>query len=189
MPTIRPCQPGDHENLRHVCAETGPGAARVAGPVRTTILTSYCDYYAECEPHNCFVVADEADEAVGYIFCAEDYGKYYERFRRDYLPRLKGLSARHRLECWSSAWFPRFFRKKYPAHLHIDILEPYQRMGLGTRLMDALTALLRSKGVRGVMLGVGAGNVKGRSFYKKYGFREVMKLPGVVVMGLTLNEK
>ena len=186
MPTIRPYQPKDHENVRNVCAETGPSEARQEGPVRIMILTSYCDYYAECDPSNSFVIADDNDEAVGYIFCAEDYWDYYKRFKAEYLPRVKGFSLPQRFECWVSAWFPRWFYKKYPAHLHIDILPDYQRMGLGTQLMDNLTGQLRAKGVRGVMLGVGSHNEKGINFYNKYGFTKVVRVPFSTIMGLKL---
>lgn len=184
MPTIRPYEPKDKENVRNICIRTGPGAAREEGPVRTALLATFCDYYIECEPHNCFVAADDNDEAVGYILCAENDRRYRERFIREYVPRVDGL--RGRLECRSSAALPRLFRRGYPAHLHIDILPAYQRIGLGHRLMDALTAHLREKNIPGVMLGVGAGNVKGRSFYNKYGFRELLRIPGCVAMGLKL---
>ena len=70
--------------------------------------------------------------------------------------------------------------------LHIDILDAFQRQCYGSRMMDALTQQLRAKGVSAVMLVVGSGNKKGRSFYLKYGFEEVRVLPGGVVMGLKL---
>jgi len=185
MPTIRPYQPKDKENVRTVCIRTGPGSALQPGPARKTLLATYCDYYIECEPHNCFVVADDADKAVGYILCAEDYWRYRARFLREYVPRAQGL---RQLENWGAAWLPRLFAKRYPAHLHIDILPGYQRMGLGSQLMNTLTAQLREKGIPGVMLGVGAGNEKGRNFYRKYGFKKLLRIPGCVVLGLELTE-
>ena len=183
MPAIRPYQPKDKENVRHVCAETGPAAARAEGPVRDFILTAFCDYYAECEPHNSFVIADDHDEAVGYIFCGEDFKAYHRRFVGEYVTRLKGLG---RVKCRFSAELPRWLVKGYPAHLHIDILPGFQRMGLGSQLMDALTAHLRAKGIPGVMLGVGSDNEKGLNFYAKYGFKKLLRIPGCVFMGLEL---
>ena len=186
MPTIRPYQVKDKENVRQVCIATGPGDAAQPGPALTALLATYCDYYIECEPSNCFVVANEADEAVGYIFCAENYARYKKRFRKEYLPRVKGCGFTKYVESWSSQFLPRFFQAKYPAHLHIDIHDAYQRQGLGTQLVDALAEHLRQKGLPGVMLVVGSGNQKGRNFYKKYGFKEEVVLPGGVVMGLSL---
>jgi len=187
MPTIRGYQPKDKENMRMICMVTGPKKAlEQDGPERVTLLATYCDYYIECEPQNCFVIADDNDEAVGYIICAENYFKYRERFLKDYVTRTKGLPIVQRGECRAAVIMPRFFVKKYPAHLHIDIMPEYQRMGLGTQLMDTLTAHLRAKGIPGVMLGVGSGNEKGISFYKKYGFKTVGRIPFSVVKGLEL---
>jgi len=186
MPTIRPYQPKDAAHVHIVSMRTGPQAALREGRAQALLFATYVDYYIEHEPHNCFVVADDEDNAVGYIFCAQDYRSYREIFLRDYAPRTKGFSPHMRIECLGAAHLPRFFYKEYPAHLHIDILPEYQRMGLGTELMDALTAQLRAKGVRGVMLGVGSKNEKGRNFYKKYGFRQVGRVPFSIVMGLKL---
>ncbi|MCL2513630.1 MAG: GNAT family N-acetyltransferase [Oscillospiraceae bacterium] len=187
MAAIRNYQPKDRENVRMVCMHTGPGKALLNdGPERKLLLAAYCDYYIEREPQNCFVAADDNDEAVGYILCAEDYKSYRKVFLRDYAPKVKSTGLVQKVEFYGAAILPVFFAEKYPAHLHIDILEDYQRMGLGSRLMDALTAHLRGKGVPGVMLGVGAENKKGRNFYKKYGFKKLLRIPFSVVMGLEL---
>lgn len=187
MPKIRPYQPKDAENVRHICIVTGPRRALQPGPAQTMLLATYADYYMEREPQNCFVAADEQDEAVGYIICAEEYWGYREAFLRDYAPRTRGLGPVLRTECLGAAVLPRLFERNYPAHLHINLLPGYQRMGLGHQLMDTLTAHLREKGISGVMLGVGADNVKGRSFYQKYGFHRLLRIPGCVVMGYSLS--
>jgi len=188
MPTIRKYQPKDKENVRMVCMHTGPKEALERdGPARITLLATYCDYYIECEPHNCFVIADDNNEAVGYIICAEEYFGYRKRFLSEYAPRTKGLPIDKRVECLGAAHLPRFFVKKYPAHLHIDILPAYQRMGLGSKLMDTLVAHLRSKNIPGVMLGVGSKNEKGINFYKKYGFQKKLRIPFSIVMALDVR--
>ena len=187
MPTIRPYRPSDADHVRVVSMRTGPSEALQEGPARTTLFATYVDYYIEHEPHNCFVVADDDDNAVGYILCAESYWAYREIFLREYAPRTRGFRLHMRVECLASLVLPRFFYRRYPAHLHIDILPGYQRMGLGSQLMDALTNHLRGKGVRGVMLGVGSTNEKGKNFYKKYGFRQVARVPFSIVMGLDLT--
>jgi len=181
--TIRPYRPGDKEAARRACLHAKPGEAVELDPARAASLATFCDYYLECEPQNCFVAAGDDGEAVGCIWCAEDWRRYYRRFAREYLP---GMPPDKRRKYRGAAWMPLFFAKKYPAHLHIDILEAYQRQGLGHRLMDALTDHLRAKGVPGVMLVVSARNEKGMRFYRKYGFRQVLRLPGSVVMGLRL---
>jgi len=163
-----------------------PEEAFEESPSRTAMLATYCDYYIECEPHNCFVAADDNDDAVGCVWCAEDYRGYRERFLREYTAKLKALPPRKRVDCYGSVYMPVFYARKFPAHLHIDVLEAYQRMGLGSQLMDALTNHLRAKSVPGVILVVGYHNVKGRNFYEKYGFKRLWGLPFTVVMGLEL---
>jgi len=188
MITIRPYQEKDRDNVRIVCMQTAnfPNDTQ-PGPQHTKLLTTYCDYYIERQPQHCFVAANEHDEAVGYILCAPDYWAYREEYLRDYAPRSKGLPFVQRFECVAAAKMPRLFWRNYPAHLHIDILDAYQRMGVGHRLMDALTAHLRELGVPAVMLGVSPTNKKGCSFYKKYGFHKVRRLPFTLVLGLKMQ--
>jgi len=187
MLTIRPYRLEDKENVRRVCLHAKPGEVVEMNPARAASLATFCDYYIECEPQNCFVVADDNDEAVGCIWCAQDYWRYYRRFVKEYLPGMKDAPRGRRIGYWGAAWTPRFLAKKYPAHLHIDVLEAYQRQGLGSRLMDALTAHLRAKNIPGVMLVVSARNEKGMNFYRKYGFTQVLRISRSVVMGLKLG--
>ena len=185
MITIRPYQPGDREGVRRVCCHLTP-EQDFDPQARASSLTIFCDYYVDCEPHNCFVAVDEVGLIVGYVYCAENYTQYRRRFMQEYAPKLKGESLHRRLDCFTAAHMPIFYRRKYPAHLHIDVLEPWQRLGLGSQLVDALAAHLRAKGVPGVMLVVGRTNEKGRNFYNKYGFRQLRSIPYFVVMGLKL---
>nr|MCR5264754.1 GNAT family N-acetyltransferase [Clostridiales bacterium] len=68
------------------------------------------------------------------------------------------------------------------------VLPQYQRMGVGSSLIDALAAHLRSKGIPGVMLTVGSSNFVGQGFYKKYGFTLLETAPGDVAFGLKLSD-
>ena len=90
MAIVRPYEAKDKENVREVCLATGPKDAYE--PKKRVFLTlCFSEYYTENEPDNCFVLADDADNAVGYILCAENYGRYAQVFRRDYLPRVRKL--------------------------------------------------------------------------------------------------
>lgn len=184
--TIRPYQQKDQEAVRGICIATSSLPVKNQRQ-KALLLLQYCDYYLEREPEGCFVAVDEADTPVGYILCGSDYHSYRQAFRRDYLPRLRGLSILRavgaRLECW----FMGFFAKRYPAHMHIDILDGYQRQGVGHRLAGTLAAHLAARHVPGLMLIVGAGNQKGVSFYKKYGFHRIGSAAGALVMGLWLS--
>lgn len=167
--TIRPYEEKDRDNVRFVCLNS-EGPCRMRKGRQNFLLTTYCDYFIEKEGRNCFVACDENDKAIGYILCAENYDKYKEVFDRDYVPRIKKYELKFRATARLSTLFQEKYKKEYPAHLHIDILPGYQRMGLGHKLMDALCENLKTKGVKGVCLTVWAGNKKGRNFYEKYGF-------------------
>ena len=184
METIRPYQPKDWDNIRSICLIN-------AGNPKTKrdqdyILDTYCDYYIECEPENCFVAANEKDEAVGYIYCAENYAAYQAHFNEKYLPKVKALGYFKWKASLASYRLHAKYAAEYPAHLHIDILDDYQRKGLGSKLVGALSEHLKAKGIPGLMLTVGGTNSKGINFYKKYGFEVLEKGFGDVAMGLTL---
>lgn len=167
--TIRPYQPKDFERMRKICYETSSGFESEKG--RIALFATYCDYYVNEEPDHCFVAVNENDEAIGYIICAPDSERYERVFMEKYAPRLKKASPVRYFFHLVNEWLCRKVKEDYPAHLHIDILEQGQRKGLGTALMDTLTAHLKDIGVKGVYLTCGSSNVKGVNFYKKYGFK------------------
>ena len=180
---IRPYEPKDRTGVRFTCLNS-EGPCDMTPAECHFILTTYCDYYIEREPENCFVAANDADEAVGYVICAENYDVYRPVFLAAYLPRITNPMHRHSAE--NSTLLQEKYKAAYPAHLHIDLLPAYQRQGLGHRLVDALAAHLKEKGVPGVMLTVGSSNTVGQSFYNKYGFTLLEAVPGDVAYGLTL---
>ena len=154
---------------------------------RRYILIMYCNYYIEQEPENCFVAVNEEDKAIGYIICSESYKKYRERFNRYYIPQARSLGFSYYVKAKLDMLSHAMFAKKYPAHLHIDIDDNYQRLGIGTRLMNQLVDHFKAKGVKpGLMLVVGANNEQGRNFYKKYGYKELAVTKMGVAMGIEL---
>lgn len=169
---IRKYKNSDREQVRNICQLTATDPELSAD--KDLIAALYTEYYTDYEPDNVFILAREGDDlAVGYILCAENYKTYIKNFKKYQLQRVAKLSRKH-------AWFRRleFIQeridgRKYPAHLHIDLLPEAQRQGWGTRLVDALVAQLKEKGVKGIHLGVGGTNEMGINFYKKYGFTVV----------------
>ena len=80
--------------------------------------------------------------------------------------------------------------QRYPAHLHIDLLERAQGRGFGPELMELFLAQLRARGVSGVHLGLGLRNQRALRFYERLGFRELEKRgdpPNSLLMGLRLR--
>lgn len=168
---IRPYEKKDRERVRMICHKTATDEEYIKNPDLVAAL--YAEYYIDYEPQNAFVLVNDNDEAIGYILCAENYKTYIKNCRKYQLPKIKKLSRKWALLTRLGFISERMDGKKYPAHLHIDILEEGQRQGWGTKLMDTLFARLRQQGVSGVKLGVGGTNEKGINFYKKYGFSVV----------------
>ncbi|MBQ8575910.1 MAG: GNAT family N-acetyltransferase [Clostridia bacterium] len=162
------------------------------GPCKSTkrginfSLAVYCDYYIEKEPQNCFVAVDDNDKAIGYIISTEDFDRFEKCYMEEYYPKIKKWEYRRRRSALRAIAPQREYKEEYPAHLHIDILPEYQRMGLGSKLTDALVESLRKKGVKGIMLTVWVHNEKGKKFYDKYGFTLLEEKPNVAVYGLKL---
>ena len=176
----------DKSAVRNICVDKAKRINVSKKEQRELLCLLFNDYYTEKEPDTCFVAANSKDEAVGYIICARDFISYKKVFYKEYLPRIKKLSFIQALIRKIGLWYEGRLSKEYPAHLHIDILDGYQRMGLGHKLMNALIGKLKESGVKGVCLFVGAKNQKGISFYKKYGFTEVKKVPGAICFGMKL---
>lgn len=173
------------EDARQVCLNTGPRAAREDADEREKLLAVYCDYYCEQEPDNAFVIADENDVAQGYILCAENVSAFRKNFV-PYMKKLRRFGIKCCIEPWGEQLVYRFFGKKYPAHLHIDINKGFRGNGNGTRMMQTLLGHLKNKNVRGVMLIVGSGNDEAIRFYKRNGFKILCSLFGGTVMAKEL---
>jgi ribosomal protein S18 acetylase RimI-like enzyme len=168
---IRKYQPKDKENLRDICHLTARD--KVYKENKELVYTLYCDYYCDQEPENIFVVADENDNAVGYILCALDYDKFFKTFNKIYLPRVKKLSRFHAFIHRAEQFVYRDIKKQYPAHLHIDLLPVCQGRGFGTKLIGMLCEHLKGLGLSGLSLGVGADNEGAIRFYERLGFKQL----------------
>ena len=170
----------DRERVEQICIATGPKQVLL----QKAVLSVFCHYYIEQEQENCFVAVDEQDEAVGYVFCAKDFHTWEQQFKKIYLKGEKDKFVVLLGKATIAGLKP--FSEGYPAHLHIDIHPDFQRKGLGTKLMDALTMYLKECAVKGLMLSVGSDNEKGRNFYKKYGFTELKQGRKQILMGIKL---
>lgn len=183
---IRLYKEKDRDAVRYICLNSdGPCDADEKG--QHFLLTTYCDYYIETEPHNCFVFADEADETVGYILCAEDFKSFREVFLRDFRTRIAPEDKAERDWAAASIVLHEKFSEKYPAHLHIDLLPDYQGKGIGTQLMHTLLDHLKNKGCTGVMLTVWKFNEGGIRFYDRYGFDRIGENESNIAFGKTFQ--
>ena len=185
MISIRKYQDKDKEYLRNICIKTSKLPVETHTQ-RDFLTLLYNDYYTEVEGHNCFVAVDENDIPVGYILCAENFGVYSKKFTKQYLPRIKKLGLNYYIMTLGEMMGHRLFSKKYPAHLHIDILDCCQGQGVGTKLMNELKAHLKAKGIPALMLSCGGDNTMAVKFYKKNNFKVIKNLAGSYIMGIEL---
>ncbi len=177
---IRPYHEKDKNNVRNICIATSVGHD-APEKEKLFILNLYCDYYIEQEPQNCFVLADENDDAVGYILCSENL-KRYTKNMCTYRSLIKSKGIAKYLYSWGEIFAHLPAATKCKAHMHIDILPPYQHKGYGTKLLDALKENLSAKGINSVMLVVNSSNKKAVNFYKKNGFRAYLNFIKGILM-------
>lgn len=183
MLTIRKYEEKDYENVCYTCLHSEDD--EMCESMCEFVLHTFCEYYIEKEPENCFVLDDDG-RAVGYVICAENYDRFQKIFDKEYLPKVFGLGE-DRIEWAKTAYILQGkFSSEYPAHLHIDLLPSYQRMGFGGKLLAALFEHLRAKGISGVMLTTGVRNITANNFYKKYGFETLEVVDDDVAFGMKL---
>jgi len=148
------------------------------------------------EPSLAFVAEDTAGVG-GYIVGALDSRAFEERLESDWWPGLRarypepppGLPAQRRTPDQQLASVihhplrtPDELARRYPSHLHINLLPRLQADGYGSQLTRTLITALRERGSCGVHLYVTRSNRRAVGFYRHFGFTELAateaKLPG-----------
>jgi ribosomal protein S18 acetylase RimI-like enzyme len=164
--------------------------------------------YCLFEPSLAFVAEDTAGVG-GYIVGALDSRAFAERLESDWWPGLRarypgpppGLPA----ERWTPdqrmasiihhPWpTPDELTRRYPSHLHINLLPRLQASGYGSQLTTTLITALRGQGSWGVHLYVLRTNQRAAGFYRHFGFTELaatdaeVPAPGAYLFGMDLSE-
>ena len=164
---VVPYSPEHVGELRHVCISNAGERARTSKAHAAFTLAMYCDPYLE---HGvAYMLVDDEGVARGYIFACEDWDRWAVD-TSSYREMIKELGPEYQALYADEATFYDSVKADYPAHLHIDIEEPYTGDGNGRLLMETLLARLRSDGVTGVVLGVAASNERAVGFYRHMGF-------------------
>lgn len=178
---VRRYCPKDRKSVQNICIETAPSEMKDSDRKRNFLLLRYCNYYTEKCPDTCFV-AEKDGNVAGYVICCPDA----VRFKREFTEFVKAngnLSLLQRLQCFGDTLMYLPFKKKYPAHLHIDILPEAQKQGNGKKLIEALTNELKIQGISGVMLAVAASNANAVRFYRALGFKALFHITGTYFLG------
>ncbi len=185
MVTVRKYEERDAENVKFACLNAEGYNSIEHEDTRQLVLHTFCEYYIEREPENCFVLDDDG-RAVGFIISAESFAPYKKALHEEYCEKNKVLGEERYNWSLASTEIHEKFKDEYPAHFHINILPEYQRVGAGGMLLKALFEHYKSKGVKGVMLSCSAENEVGLGFYRKYGFKELEKNQYDVAFGMKL---
>lgn len=186
MLNIRQAQPGDLKRVEYICRMTAGPLSQKDEYVGNVTAKVYSTYYIREEHETCFLLEDDG-EAVGYVLCAPDFRRFAKIYRRVDAPAIMKLEKQSGFLAYAMPALYRLFGAKYPAHLHIDILEGYRGGGNGSRLIQTLLNKLKADGVKGVMLAVDTENTGAVRFYEKNGFHKVISVASCTVMAQKIN--
>lgn len=188
MVKIRQFNSKDIARVEQICIDNAGTRAREDAEYGKMILYMYNRYYTSKTPDYCFVAVDEEDSPIGYIICAPDRKAYDRDYVRCEIAQIRKFSLFKALLARGEMLASVPFKRKYPAHLHIDLDERARHQGTGTALMTALCDKLKAQGVPAVMLIVSSGNKNAVSFYQRNQFEIIGKLFGsAYVMGRQLK--
>ncbi|MEU9090293.1 GNAT family N-acetyltransferase [Streptomyces sp. NPDC048428] len=154
--------------------------------------------YLRYAPDLAWVLARPDRPASGYVLGVADTVAFEQTLEREWWPALRARRSGDPVregsaDAFARKWIdrpptaPAEVAAAYPAHLHIDLLPEAQGGGNGSRLIHTLLGALRSRGVRGVHLGVGKANADAVGFYRHIGFEELVEEPAAFILGMNLQ--
>ncbi|BCJ46669.1 acetyltransferase [Actinoplanes ianthinogenes] len=182
MPEIRPYRPADLAAVYDICVRTADAGEDARGHYFTDDLMGdlFAGPYVHLEPELAFVL-DDGGDAVGYVVGTADTPRFVKRYRDEWIPLIGDKYAEPpppprtaeqdmvALHFWPERMIvPEL--ADWPAHLHIDLLPPYQGRGFGRQLIAAFGRAAAAAGAPRVHLGMLTANVRARGFYDRLGF-------------------
>ena len=184
---VCPYAESDRDAVHLVCMATAEHRAR-SETRRLFLLRTTCDYYIDNEPENCFVaektLEDGSRRVVGYIVCAADCETYARRFRDRILPKIKEYSKMNARVARADVLMYGQFAMFFPAHLRLAVLPEDRGKGVGTALVEALTAQLRAQRSKGVVVILGKKNKATQDFFRARGFSALRPIGSGFAYGL-----
>lgn len=197
---LRNYQSSDWDAVYDISEQTGDvgGDARLTFADPRLVPDSFAGPYLYLEPDLVFVL-DNGQRPVGYVIGTADTNEFARAFAQAWLPKMAQRYQDRNEPPFASKdelfnyllFHPEHMAHpeitaRYPAHLHIDILPPYQGQGYGRQLIEAFVAAVSRAGAKGVHVTVDTANQRALAFYPRVGFApfEVAGPPtGVVLFG------
>jgi len=203
--SIRSVRPDDQAAAYYICLKTGDHGRDGEPFYRDdpdALGRIFVGPYMAFEPQLGLILEDEHG-ICGYAFGCVDSRAFYARYESEWRPQLCASFPMPQGDpaTWSRvqtvhSWYhePDYYcpepYEAYPSHMHIDLLDRAQGRGFGRRMMAEGMDRLRRLGSPGVHLGVSVRNEPAQAFYRKLGFRELIRVgsatDGVVYMGKAL---
>ncbi|KAF8165219.1 acyl-CoA N-acyltransferase [Crassisporium funariophilum] len=194
---IRKANEADAPALSRICLLTGDAGASAEHLHEFGELPGlvYAVPYVKSPTTWGFVLEDEATgEVVGYILGSTDTRAYERYLAEHWWPSLAEKYPPERMTKSGDVQYANLLRNMHtasdanvafsPAHLHIDILEKYQKQGWGRKLIASAVEFLIGEGIQGVWLGLDPRNEGARIFYERLRFASIVGAPDGNQMGL-----
>jgi ribosomal protein S18 acetylase RimI-like enzyme len=196
--TVRKAEKKDENDIGRICFLTSDRCND--DRYRELVGLHWTIPYIRFEADNCFVIVGEDNVAVGYVLASQDARSFRRLFRRRMKKDIHNTLNKQRKSFHPFAYFREYITsvryletvpvgtdRKFPAHLHIDILPGCQGVGFGQLLMNKILDHLKDTGCTGIHLGVGNENTGAIRFYERNGFKLLKKrVIGVSYFGLKL---
>ncbi len=183
---IRPYRAGDRAVVREICRGTADRGRALPkkGPDGELVADLVTGYYTDIDARWNWV-AEDGGRVIGYLTAAIDTrvfrrakawrivpGAVIRALCRGFLVSrafgslVKAFVRRRGLNVMPVYSLP----ERYPAHIHINLLDGYRGRGLGPRLMAASISQLEAGNVSGVHATVRADNPEACRFFERMGF-------------------
>ncbi|MFC9975748.1 GNAT family N-acetyltransferase [Spirillospora sp. NPDC127200] len=188
------------DRLYEICVRTAAAGQDATGMFEDPRLPGdiFVGPYLRYASDLAWVLARSGEPASGYVLGVADTISFEQILEREWWPALRerrnGEPVREgTADAQAREWIahprttPAEVASEYPAHLHIDLLPEAQGGGNGSRLIHTLLGALRTRGVRGVHLGVGKANARAIGFYGHLGFEKLVEEPGAFFLGMKLQ--
>ncbi|KAG6830838.1 hypothetical protein H0H92_014490 [Tricholoma furcatifolium] len=186
---IRRATEADEAALSRICLLTGNAgtSAEHLHDYKELIGLTYAVPYVKLPTTWGFVMVDEAKDnaVVGYIVGSKDTRAYEKYAAEHWWPMLAEKYPPSIAKTPADIHYTNLFRNMHTAtdaniafaaaHLHIDILEEYQGLGWGRKLITTAIEYLKGEKIvgEGIWLGMDPRNIKARGFYSRMGFKPI----------------